>query len=275
MLTAVYDLASSPPTFDFAGFLVSAERERLRLGKKHVRILIAAGPDNGFRKDRLPPRDPAERRRMLNNIVIPMCSLLPSCVSVEEWEADCIRDADFPVGWNQRSRKSHYGTDKFVQAWKDNCFPLTAGVTEKKDFITITLREADYWPTRNSNVDVWMKLAQSLINAGEAVTIIRDADLPNSSDRAGVYERAKLNLFIGSGTMAMTTLIREARCLVFKMCSPSAPCVDPQFFAAVGMPVGSQIGRDNHRIVWKDDDYETLVEETVKEIRINSFKVAA
>jgi hypothetical protein len=267
MLTAVYDLAVSPPTFDFVSFLVSAERERLRQGKAHIRVLIAAGPDHGFRRDELPPRDPAERRRMLDNIVLPMCGLLPSVVAVEEWEAHEIKACDFPAEWTPRTRMNNcYSTDLMVQAWKKRCFPLTAGVTEHTDEITITLRESEYWPSRNSNVPAWMELAGELRARGENVRVIHHNDFPHVRDRAQVYERAKLNLFVNNGPAAFAYFMPRARCLVFKMVTEGVPCAGAKFFAGIGFPVGSQIGREGCRIVWEDDDAETIARETIREL---------
>lgn len=261
---AVYDLAVSPPTFDFVGFLVSAERARLESGKERLRIIIVSGPDNGFRRDHLPPRDPAERRRMLENIVIPMCSLLPSVNAVEQLQAEHVGAVDFPKGWSAQSRIQHYGTNKMAQAWKAGFFPFRVPDVEvKQNLVTITLREAPYWPTRNSNVQAWHELATLLRDHGYEVRIIGGDDLQNSYERAQVYAGAKLNLFVSNGPVAMASFMPQASCLVFKMCSPGAPCVDPGFFSGAGFPVGSQIGRKGYRIVWKDDDLETISSETL------------
>lgn len=263
-LNAVYDLASSPPTFDFLGFLLSAERERLRLGRDSVDVYIADGPANGFREDNLAPREPSERRRMLDNIVKPLCSLLPSCARVVHGEP--VLGVDFPVGYSQHNHLSHYGTDKLVQAWRDDCFPLTSGKVKKENYVTVTLRGAAYWPTRNSNARAWPHLVRTLRNKVADVRVIGDADLSNAFYRAQYYERARLNLFVNSGPHAMAASMRNANCLVFKMCAPSAVCCDADFFKRQGLPVGSQIGRENHRIVWEDDTEEILVSETLKEL---------
>jgi hypothetical protein len=60
--------------------------------------------------------------------------------------------------------------------------------------------------------------------------------------------------------------MRSASCLIFKMCAEGGICVSPSFFNSVGLPVGSQIGRSNHRIVWHDDDEDTLINETLIEL---------
>jgi len=260
-MLAVYDLAVSPPTFDFVAFLVSAERERVKRGEKDLRIVIAPGPNNGFRRDRLPPQDPAERRRMLDNIVIPMCSLLPHCAVAE----GTPEKADFPQGWSPTVRTPHYGMDKIVSSFKADCYPLTAGRVEKNEkLVTLTLRDT-YHDARNSNKEAWSALAAKLEKLGLEVMVITNGMLHNAAERARVYAGAGLNLFVNNGPAWMASLMRDVPCLIFKMVS-KAICCDPSFFAAVGLPVGSQIGRPNHRIVWHDDDEETLINETMIEL---------
>src|SRR5262249_31970934 len=47
--------------------------------------------------------------------------------------------------------------------------------------VTITLRECDYWPHRNSNIFEWLKFAHWLRHArGERVVFIRDTRFANS-----------------------------------------------------------------------------------------------
>lgn len=266
-MIAVYDLKVSPPTFDFTGFLISAERARILRGARGMQIVIVPGPNHGFRQDHLPPHDPAERRRMLDNIVKPMCKLLPSVISVEEKTAEEVGIADFPFGWAAHRRYPHYGTDKMAQAWKADCFPLTAGPVKKnEDLVTITLRDT-YHPTRNSNRPAWAKLAAQLWSVGKRVRVIGQDDLPNAYARAGVYASAGLNLFVNNGPAWMAAAMRDVPCIIFKMCAKGAPCVSPSFFEGIGFPVGSQIGRKGHRIVWKDDEEETLIEETMNTLQ--------
>jgi hypothetical protein len=259
---AVYDLKLSPPTFDFIGFLVSAEMRRLKTGEKGLSVLFAPGPESGFRRDTLPPKEPAKRRSMLENIVKPMCRLLPSCVEVSEVDAGVIGKADFPLGWSAHSRAAHYGTEKFTPAYQEGCFPLRVdGVLSNRKLVTITLRQAEYWPERNSNVPAWESLATKLRDSGYTMRVIRGSDLPNALERAKVYASARLNLFVNNGPAWMATFMPQAPCLIFKMCT-SEPCTEPEFFAGCGFPVGSQTGRAGHRIVWANDDLETITRET-------------
>ena len=133
MLMAFYDLASSPPTYDFVSFLVAAERRRIELGAAEIAVVIVPGPDHGFRLDHLPPRDPHVRRAMLRQIVVAMCGLLPSCADCTvcdsrdqagEIRSHCRETNVFPAGWMPGNRTSHYGTVHMVAAYRAGVFPL-------------------------------------------------------------------------------------------------------------------------------------------------------
>ena len=277
-LLAVYDLQSSPPTFDVVAFLVAAERERILRGMQDIRIVIAPGPDNGFRRDNLPPRDPKARRRMLENIVFKMSKLLPSCVSLEEGLPET---ADFPRGWSKYARLNHYGMHHIASAWKAGMYPLRATKRiEGRRLVTFSPRQAHYWPTRNINAKAWRRLGLELVERGYRVGVIPDVDgdfyhpefemfeqaSTDAEERAAVYESATLNLFTGQGPMAMASFMGKANCLVFKMLAEGAVCTDERFFKGAGFPVGSQIGRTNHRIVWQSDEENVLLDETLSEL---------
>lgn len=282
-MLAVYDLAVSPPTYDFIGFLVSAERQRIRSGRKTLTIAIVSGPNAGFRQDDLPPHDPVIRRKMLDNIVKPMCRLLPSCAEVLELGRDEIKELMkthspvFPTGYEAEKPKPHYGTIHMLKSVRAGVMPLAIpGVAPVKDLVTVTLRQSHYWPTRNSNVAEWVKVARVLQERGKRVVFIPDTDGYGSEldgfeldklastdlmQRARLCAGAELNLSVNNGPAGMFWLMPQVSMMVFKMEAPDAPCVNAAFFASQGLPVGSQIGRAGHKIVWADDDAETILRE--------------
>jgi hypothetical protein len=280
-MLAVYDLAVSPPTYDFIGFLVSAERQRIRSGEKAFTVAIVSGPNGGFRQDDLPPRDPAVRRKMLDNIVIPMCRLVPTCAGVVELTRDEVKERMsaasrvFPSGYQAEKPKSHYGTIYYVRSLRAGVMPLVVdGVVKEPGLVTITLRQSHYWPTRNSNVEEWVKVAHELQARGKRVIFVPDADgyderldgfeldTRASTDlihRARLSANAELNLSVSNGPAWMLCMMPQVSYMVFKMVAPDAPAVSPAFFKANEIPVGSQLGRPNHRIVWEDDNADVIL----------------
>jgi hypothetical protein len=280
-MLAVYDLAVSPPTYDFIGFLVSAERQRIRSGRASFTVAIVSGPNGGFRQDDLPPHDPVLRRKMLDNIVKPMCGLVRTCAGVIEVGRDEVKELlkaqtlVFPVGYEAEKPKSHYGTIYMLKAVRAGVMPLFVdGVVPEPNLVTITLRQSHYWPTRNSNVAEWIKVARALQERGKRVVFIPDTDGYGSEldgfeldkvastdlmQRARLCASAELNLSVNNGPAGMFWLMPQVSMMVFKLVAPDAPACNPAFFAAQGLPVGTQLGRPNHKIVWADDEAETII----------------
>lgn len=280
-MLAVYDLAVSPPTYDFIGFLVSAERQRIRSGRASFTVAIVSGPNGGFRQDDLPPHDPVLRRKMLDNIVKPMCGLVRTCAGVIEVGRDEVKELlkaqtlVFPAGYEAEKPKSHYGTIYYVKSIRAGVMPLFVdGVVPEPNLVTITLRQSHYWPTRNSNVGEWVKVARELQARGKRVVFVPDADGHDdalngfeidtraSTDlihRARLSANAELNLSVSNGPAWMLCMMPQVSYMVFKLVAPDAPACNPAFFAAQGLPVGTQLGRPNHKIVWADDEAETII----------------
>lgn len=281
MLTAFYDLAVSPPTFDVLGFLATAERKRIELGEPTLRIVIVPGPDNGFRKDNLPPRDPKVRMRMLKKIVLKLCKLLPSVGEVVHCEtrADAVAFKTghvFPDGYDEAQPVMSYGTKLITNAIRAGCMPFRADrpVTKNDRLIAITLREAHYWPSRNSNLPEWQKVARHFMKAGYEVVFVRDTEQatkalpglrtdPDASislqSRLALYETARLNMFVNNGPAALAMLSQNVALLTSKMETADAPCTNAAYFAAHGMPKGEQLPRPDCHILWADDRADLLI----------------
>ncbi len=281
MLTAFYDLAVSPPTFDALGFLATAERKRIELGEPSLRIVIVPGPDNGFRKDNLPPRDPKIRMRMLKKVVFKLCKLLPSVEEVVHCEtrADAVAFKTghvFPAGYDETRPVMSYGTKFITDAIRAGCLPFRADqpVTKNDRLIAITLREARYWPSRNSNLPEWQKVGRHFMQKGYDVVFVRDTEFATKAmpgfrtdpdaaislqSRLALYETARLNLFVNNGPTALAMLSRNVALLNSKMETADAPCTQAAYFAAHGMPRGEQLPRPDCHILWADDVAELLI----------------
>ena len=278
MLKAYYDLYKSPASFDFISFLVNAENYRKENGEENIEIIIMPGPIDGFRRDNLPPHDPKIRLQMLYNIVVQACSLLPSVaeVTISQTRERKINGNVFPIGYTPENKLSNYGLPVMIKMWQKKEFPLVAPKPREKDnkLITITLRECSYWPMRNSNKQTWQIAAAYLRKKGFKVLFVRDSEScePYNSggfievnndicENAALYESAHANLFVNNGPAWMATFLKNANVTIFKMISVGAPASSPDFFNQCGLPVGSQIGKEGHRIIWKDDTVENILEE--------------
>lgn len=283
-MLAAFDHACSPPTYDFVSFLVGLEMERMARGDDTVQIGILPGPMGGFRADNLPPFSLDERVAMRDRIVVPMARLLPSC-------SECVvcTDRNWPPPGSYGYGQQRYGFHMKMEAARANVYPLRCPepVSRMEDYITITLREASYWPTRNSNVTEWIKVAQQLMRQGHQIVVVRDtakADeslpgietAPRASHalpaRARLYAGARLNLFINNGP-AWLCWFMGLPTLICKMTSPEAPVVHDQFFASYGLPRGAQMpnARPRQRILWSDDDHRPILDAVEEMIGVPAF----
>lgn len=143
--------------------------------------------------------------------------------------------------------------------------------------VTITLREADHWPHRNSNMDAWREFAVYLRKQGERVVIMRDTKMaregfhgfeccPAASVhldmRMALYESAKCNLLVSNGPCGLC-LFAPMPYLYFLEINADDPHPPnrPGFWKrANGMDEGGQLpwAKPWQRMVWKRDTYENL-----------------
>jgi len=279
-LTAYYDLAVAPPTFDFVGFLMAAERHRLACGLDAIDVVIVPGPQDGFRADKLPPFGIDARLRMRRNIVETMCHLLPSCRSVNVIDRAAIMLAGeiFPQGYAPWNPIRVYGTNLIIECARAGMAPLMAPGNAKRlaRSVSMSLREASYWPTRNSNRVVWLDAAGRLAAAGWAVTIIPDVESEEFPagpwsvnqlaavdllERARVYARSGINLFVNNGPAWMALFMKDVCSAIVRMEAEGAPCVSAEYFASVNLKPGTQIGRQGHYIAWaKEETAEAIID---------------
>ena len=154
-----------------------------------------------------------------------------------------------------------------------------------KKVITITLRESYYEMERNSNLKDWGNFARDLDKESFLPVFIRDTEavftsLPkelegltvfneicfNMELRAALYELSYLNMFVNNGPINMGRFLKDSRSLVFKMITPECGATTERWFRAQGVKPGSQYQPLSpfHKLVWKNDDYDVLLEEFEK-----------
>lgn len=266
MLTVYYDLSKNPPTYDFVTFLLWAECMRLDRKEDGVEIVILPGPKDGFRIDNLWPPKAETRRDLLNKIVLPMATLLPSCMGISSWSARPQKKPN-SIGYGEYTIQFSM---RYLEAMRRGLRPLRAPgqIIRDERLITITLREAEHWPLRNSNLPEWLSAAHHLSALGYEVIFVRDtlrADecLPGgyagSQDgfasrdmhaRARLYASAALNLFVSNGP-AWLALAMDVPAIIFRPAS--------------GMPNGLRHGEQMPRspayqqLVWADDTCDNIV----------------
>jgi hypothetical protein len=148
--------------------------------------------------------------------------------------------------------------------------------------VTITLREYDYMPARNSNLRAWVEFAARLDSSTYAVVFVRDTDRsfdPPPRDLAGfilfdpaavklglrmaLYERAYLNLGVNNGPMGLCWLNANARYITFKILTSGAPQTTVDYMRFLGFEIDRSLpfAKPSQKWVWEDDDAEIIARE--------------
>lgn len=278
VLTAVYDFGSSPPSYDFVSFLTEAEEARKEGGYSKMDIVFQPGPMFGFRADELPP-DPQTRRSLLESVCVPLCWRVPSVrsVSVQRHRSAVAGDV-FPKDWKPDQQVSHYGTaflpnkppmfeaSEGARKWRDQ-------LTEGSKYATITIRQASYWPERNSDLKAWREIAEEIQSMGLPVVVIPDTENPKErldfcigapeaafdvDKKIALYEDAEVNFGVTNGPAALMYLVK-APYVVFMPVIESIRATSTEFYAANNFPVGSQMN-DRGVIIWSRENVEKAIE---------------
>ncbi len=273
VLNAVYDLGVSPPTYDFISFMVEAERHRVKNNFDVIDLSFQPGPMHGFRADELPP-DVTTRRGMLQRVCLGIARLLPSVRNIEVLqERRTVTGHIFPAEWKEDAPMSHYGTmylrdaepmlqaSEYARKWAKRDYP----------YATITIRQANHWPQRNSNLLAWFEAAVWLKAQGIEPIFIPDAEnelltqgFQQSREaaydvdlRAALYEGAEINLGVANGPMFLLPFLK-AKYLIFNICVDGVHSSSKEFLLAHGLTKGDGFGGDGQTI-WEADTAEVII----------------
>jgi hypothetical protein len=259
-----YNCTKSPISFDFITWMMDAEMNRIRAGAPGpLKIGFWFGKDG---KTGIGGSD--SRERFLDNVCRPAMALIgavedPKAVYGKFKEFFSFRDI------TEGSRKGE-AVPKFKAPPSLRTFP--------PGYVTITLREAEYWPHRNSKIKEWVRFARYLQARGERVIFVRDTakakepfldftTCPEASldltVRCALYRDAKCNLFVSNGPVVLNYFMDTPFLQFLDVDENGAYNAErPQYWEqCVGIKPGEQIPwfNDKQRIVWKPDYFTNLV----------------
>lgn len=266
-----YPLSCMPTGYDFLPWLIDREMERRREGApKPLRVCLYAGRNGatGIATE--------YRRRMLEGVLWP---LLPMVGAVEDPAA--VNGRQCPVlHYRNMVAAARVGESVPRLTPSDHARATIANYVGGQKVVTITLREAEHYRHRNSNLEAWTRLAEVIDRQGFPVVFVRDtakafepfSEWPicpqaslNLDMRVALYEQAALNLFVSNGPFTLC-LFSSAPFLSFIEIDDEDEAFPPNHSSwwrdCCAIDPGEQFPwcAPNQRIIWKRDKFENLIE---------------
>ena len=224
-MEAIYELAKSPPTHDFVNWLARAEHARRASMDPHLQVRVVAGHRDWSDRDKQYSVDRREWR--IENLLLPLARLVPSvneatraAVGTQVWSYSNPGQPVLPIFKAPRLAK-----EIIAQAMPERV-------------VTITLRDSDFEPQRNTRHKEWIKVADWLNREGFCPVFIPDAEAHrrgkspllapyreyapashNVALRLALFEHAHLNLMTNSGVMVLG-LHSEISMMAFRLFVP-------------------------------------------------------
>ncbi len=193
-------------------------------------------------------------------------------------------------GWVEYDHHVHPLVDACRQGHKPPCFQPPSWAFSEVDhtfkderLIVITLRETDWQPERNSNLDAWREFARDIVIKGEfTVVFVRDTAKAthylktnsvgwriyppasyNANIRAALAQRATLNMGASGGGMTWA-VFSTTPYLIFKQLMPSLP--NWEHGQAAGWRHQAHMEVEDQwpwasplqRLTWTDDTYHDI-----------------
>lgn len=271
-----YDVSKAPACFDFIAWLIIAEMNRRRAKAPFplkVGFKMLDTPEEHEKHAKL-------RQGFYDNVILPSLAFVGAVRDNDSATAPVLER--YTIGPIVEFAKAGEEvpllkpSEEGMKAVQDYLMEATAGQAP----VTITLREADYWNYRNSNMTEWLKVAEYLEDQGERVIFIRDtakamepitgfdtcpAAALDLDIRLALYESAKCNLAVSNGPW-MLMLHGSRPWLMFvetNSMSPFFPESD-QFWTqwhGINPKLNEQFPWSNptQRIIWQRDNADNII----------------
>ncbi len=226
-MEAVYPLRKSPACFNFVDFICAA--------KTHGATSVVFDTSEGYSKKYSP--EITEQR--MKTIVEPICELagMPFRYGVRDYFGiDCGYHSSSPV-------RAH--------RWSGRLEKLKTIKPAGTERYTVTMRDYDRIPKRNSNREAWLKFAEDI-----GAYVIEDWNVSriHLHDRMALYAGAEMNFGVVSGPMALCEYSDYPYIMLMKY-------VDTTYMTNHCRPVGSCLpwANEMQKNIWTDDDsYEGI-----------------
>lgn len=272
-----YDLAKSPVTHDFCNWLVRAEQERIKSGEETLEVRFVRGRRYFSYRDYLYSDERRDRR--VYELLFPLARLLPSVTDVCMVEEGAQALGYFNFSEPQKPVFRASEIDRSIVAHF---------LSEFTNPVTLTVRQADFEPTRNTSNEEWAKVLLWLIQNDMSPIVIPDMEseltgrltgleqdfihYPAAAFSPGIrlalYELSALNLMTTGGPMVLS-LFSDVPMMAFKLIVPDIACCQPQHMIKSAMTPDSNWG-ERKRLYWADDTAANVIKRL--EVELPRFK---
>lgn len=225
ILTAVYDLAEGPVSYDFITWLVRAQQEREWRGCDGLHIVLLPHETGlgGFSRHWGPHDEHAARWR-LQHIVLPACPLADATVTLAPSRKYALRLTNAGEVWAPAG-KAHLANVIVEGARRGERVPQLRASEAARRYVrgwlaieggrvvTLTLRQQQNDPARNADRKEWDALAAWLRGQGRRVIVLDDSHVALSAGRGyaeldldlrlALYEQAAMNIVGNNGPAAL------------------------------------------------------------------------
>lgn len=260
-----YDLSRSPASWDFVTWLFNVMIYR----KSPFKLHFKKGPDHGFRSG-----DPIivfthQKQMLLDNV----CRAAMKLFGIIETNTE---GTDLEIPYTARPAVEAYKNGDTLPLMQED--PVAKEWAQQyRDFIVITLREADYWIGRNSDLKAWTKFVREHLSH-EKVVFVRDTSKANESldefsicseasldilKRYSLYKTAKLNFFVSNGPATLVYFDPAIPYINFIKKPPGYEVhTDKWWLRFVGLGLGENWpwATNQQMMVNKEDSFDNIVE---------------
>lgn len=268
----LYDRDRAPSSWDFLQWLVNAEIINTMGGAKSGDLKVAFC---GSHRDDGLARPLEQRQAIFENVMKPAIMLMAAeevpYIEGEEY----VRDTTYLTRFVVDHAINHGGDVPYFRV-PQNAVRDVQDYLKGRRPIVITLREASYYETRNSNLEAWTAWAKS--HPEEDFIFVRDtakADEPiegfetcprASKDlwfRLALMHSARCNMFVSNGPWVLM-LYSPSPWLCFGQLHPEIPEWRPGhpdwWSNMMGVPEGGQFpwSHVNQRLIWRPDTLESI-----------------
>ncbi len=257
-----WNLRDMAHSYDFLCALISAEMTRIREGAPAPLKFCFNGQA---------PRPTDYSSQFYNGVMVPALRLIGAVIDPRALNGRALTGHEMDIIVDAAKNGEQ------VPRFKPSGPALAAAKEQYGGAVTLTLREAEHWPHRNSNLPEWFKLAEYLSKQGERVIFVRDtakAAEPlepfeshplaalNIDTRLALYEVAKCNLFCSTGPFGLALFgTRPWLCFQYfdenDLYEPNRPSWWAKHY---NMPAGSQFPwcTSDQRLVTGKDTFELM-----------------